>query len=60
VFGSAAQNEKNEIQQGKLEPGSSINIDQMSRDLGISKTPLKEAMIRLECEGFVTLQKTFV
>ena len=25
----------------------------MSRELGISKTPLKEAMIRLECEGFV-------
>ena len=46
---------RNEIQQGKLEPGSSINIDQMSRELGISKTPLKEAMIRLECEGFVTL-----
>jgi len=51
---------KNEIQQGKLEPGSSINIDQMSRDLGISKTPLKKAMIRLECEGFVPPQKTFV
>jgi DNA-binding GntR family transcriptional regulator len=46
---------RNEIQQGKLEPGSSLNIDKMSRELGISKTPLKEAMIRLECEGFVTL-----
>lgn len=46
---------RSEIQQGKLEPGASINIDKMSRELGISKTPLKEAMIRLECEGFVTL-----
>lgn len=44
---------RNEIQQGKLEPGSSINIDRMSRELGISKTPLKEAIIRLESEGFV-------
>jgi DNA-binding GntR family transcriptional regulator len=45
---------RNEIQQGKLEPGSSINIDRMSRELGISKTPLKEAIIRLESEGFVS------
>jgi DNA-binding GntR family transcriptional regulator len=45
---------RNEIQQGRLEPGSSINMDQMSRDLGISKTPLKEAMIKLECEGFLS------
>ena len=45
---------RSEIQQGKLKPGASINIDKMSRELAISKTPLKEAMIRLECEGFVT------
>ena len=44
---------RNEIQQGKIEPGSSINIDKMSRELGISKTPLKEAIIKLECERFV-------
>ena len=42
------------IQSGNLEPGAAVNIDEMSRELGISKTPLKEAMIRLECEGFVT------
>jgi len=44
---------RNEIQQGRIEPGSSINIDKMSRELGTSKTPLKEAIIKLECEGFV-------
>jgi DNA-binding GntR family transcriptional regulator len=44
---------KDEIQRGKLTPGAAINIDVMSRELGISKTPLKEAMIKLECEGFV-------
>jgi DNA-binding GntR family transcriptional regulator len=44
---------RNEIQQGKIEPGASINIDKMSRELGISKTPLKEAIIKLESEGFV-------
>jgi len=47
---------RNEIQQGKLEPGSSIHIDCMSRELGISKTPLKEAIIKLESEGFVNFQ----
>lgn len=41
------------IQRGSLEPGAAVNIDEMSRELGISKTPLKEAMIKLECEGFV-------
>jgi DNA-binding GntR family transcriptional regulator len=44
---------RGEIQQGSIKPGASINIEKMSRELGISKTPLKEAIIKLECEGFV-------
>ena len=44
---------RNEIQTGNLLPGASINLDKLSRELGISKTPLKEAIIKLECEGFV-------
>ncbi len=44
---------RREIQQGKIEPGSTINIDSLSRELGISKTPLKEAIIKLESEGFI-------
>lgn len=44
---------RDQISSGRLEPGAAINIDQMSRELGISKTPLKEAVIKLECEGFV-------
>jgi DNA-binding GntR family transcriptional regulator len=46
---------RDEIQQGRIEPGASINIDRMCRELGISKTPLKEAIIKLESEGFVSL-----
>ena len=45
---------REEIQLGRLAPGAAINIDVMSRELGISKTPLKEAMIKLESEGFVS------
>lgn len=44
-----------EIQAGELRPGSSIKLDVLSRKLEISKTPLKEAILKLECEGFVEI-----
>ncbi|RKY88533.1 GntR family transcriptional regulator [candidate division KSB1 bacterium] len=40
---------------GKIRPGSLINMDQTAKQLGISKTPLRDALIRLEMEGFVTI-----
>lgn len=43
------------IQTGELLPGSSIKLDRLGKELGISKTPLKEAIIKLECEGFVEI-----
>lgn len=46
---------RNKIQSGELLPGSSIILDGLSRELSISKTPLKEALIKLECEGFVEI-----
>jgi DNA-binding GntR family transcriptional regulator len=39
----------------KLQPGSVINMDATSKKLGISKTPLRDALIQLEMEGFVTI-----
>lgn len=44
-----------EIQAGELRPGSSLRLDVLSKKLGISKTPLKEAILKLECEGFVEI-----
>ncbi|MBC2722201.1 MAG: GntR family transcriptional regulator, partial [Desulfosporosinus sp.] len=44
-----------EIQAGELRPGASIRLDVLSKKLGISKTPLKEAILKLECEGFVEI-----
>lgn len=38
-----------------LQPGSMINMDATSKKLGISKTPLRDALIQLEMEGFVTI-----
>ena len=41
------------ILQGKLAPGSRINESQLSAEMGISRTPLREALFHLEQEGFV-------
>ncbi|MDJ0781660.1 MAG: GntR family transcriptional regulator [Desulfosarcinaceae bacterium] len=40
---------------GHLLPGSFIKLKEISERLGISKTPLRDALIQLECEGFVTI-----
>lgn len=46
---------REEIHKQNLKPGSMINMDATSRKLGISKTPLRDALIQLEMEGFVTI-----
>ncbi|PID75837.1 MAG: GntR family transcriptional regulator [Deltaproteobacteria bacterium] len=46
---------RKQMNQGILTPGSSVNMGEIARNLGISKTPLRDALIHLECEGFVTI-----
>jgi DNA-binding GntR family transcriptional regulator len=46
---------RDQMGKGKLLPGSLVNLDATSRKLGISKTPLRDALLRLELEGFVTI-----
>lgn len=46
---------RGEMQSGRLVPGSFIKLNLISEHLGISKTPLRDAIIQLECEGFVTI-----
>lgn len=46
---------KNQISQQDLKPGTAINMDATSKMLGISKTPLRDALIQLEMEEFVTI-----
>ena len=46
---------RDEIQNRNLLPGSTINLNNISQQLGISKTPLRDAVIQLEIEGFVTI-----
>jgi DNA-binding GntR family transcriptional regulator len=46
---------RDEMNKSKLLPGETINLTQICRSLGISKTPLRDALIQLEAEGFVTI-----
>lgn len=41
------------LRSGKLLPGSSFTQSQLAEELGVSRTPLREALLRLEVEGFV-------
>ncbi len=40
---------------GALEPGSSISVNTMIKELGISRTPLREALLLLQEQGFVSI-----
>jgi DNA-binding GntR family transcriptional regulator len=46
---------RDDIKRGALKPGAPINMDNLSKELNISKTPLREALIKLECQGFVEM-----
>lgn len=42
---------------GELEPGSRINESKLAEEIGVSRTPLREALIKLELEGFTKNDK---
>ncbi len=46
---------REQMQKGVLIPGSLINLKEISESLGISMTPLREALVQLETEGFVSV-----
>jgi DNA-binding GntR family transcriptional regulator len=46
---------KRRLNSGELRPGQFIDLSALGRELGMSRTPLRDAMIRLELEGFVTV-----
>jgi len=45
------------ILSGKLAPGQRLVQDELSEVLGVSRTPIREALHRLALEGFVTFSK---
>ena len=46
---------KKEIGSRRIRPGDFINLRQLSTELGISITPLRDALLQLECEGMVNI-----
>lgn len=41
------------IVDGRLKPGDRLNVDEITRDLGVSKIPVREALQRLEARGLI-------
>ncbi len=46
---------KNEIITGRLAPGSIFNEGEIASSLGLSRTPVREAVLRLAEEGYLTV-----
>lgn len=47
----------NRVVSGKLEPSSRLNESELSEQIGVSRTPLREALIELERAGMVEFRQ---
>jgi len=45
---------RSELKGGHLKPGMFVSMSQVMQTLGISRTPLRDALLQLQIEGFVT------
>jgi DNA-binding GntR family transcriptional regulator len=52
----AAELIRTAIVEGRLAPGERLKEEQLARELGVSRTPVREALLFLEAEGAVVLQ----
>lgn len=48
---------KDLIVRNQLRPNQEIVIDQLAQELGMSHTPVREALIKLELDGLVTMER---
>jgi len=46
---------REQMRRGDILPGSAIDMEETSNKLGVSKTPLRDALLQLEMEEFVTI-----
>jgi DNA-binding GntR family transcriptional regulator len=46
---------REQLRRGELRPGSVVDMEKTSKMLGVSKTPLRDALLQLEYEGFVSI-----
>lgn len=49
---------RREILEGKLRPGVRVKQDELTKRLGVSRTPVREAFQRLEAEGLVNMKRS--
>ena len=45
---------REKLKNQNIKPGSFVTINQLSSQLGINRTPLRDALLQLQVEGFVT------
>jgi DNA-binding GntR family transcriptional regulator len=45
---------RNELKGENLKPGMFVSINQIMKNLGLSRTPLRDALLQLQSEGFLT------
>ena len=43
------------LNRGALRPGTYLDLKALEREIGISRTPLRDALLRLESEGFIEI-----
>jgi len=46
---------RDQMSSGGLQPGAFLDLNQLAGRLGVSRTPLREALLHLESQGFVTV-----
>ena len=46
---------REQMERGEIRPGAVINMEDTSKELGVSKTPLRDALLQLEAENFVSI-----
>lgn len=44
------------LREGRVRPGARLDQDALCAELGVSRTPLRDALIRLEAEGLVVIR----
>jgi DNA-binding GntR family transcriptional regulator len=46
---------REQLRTGEIRPGSVIDMEETSKKLGVSKTPLRDALLQLEMEDFISI-----
>ena len=55
VRSRAASELRDRILTGRLQPGTRIDLDEITREFGTSRTPVREALLELSYEGLVSV-----